>query len=245
MTQQISRNSCDTFTNKFGNQLIEIVKKADLKILIGRTLGDVTGNYTCTQYNGKSVVDYGIINDTLFQKCKYFIVSELNNPISDHANITFALNIRKTEHNTSKNVPTSGSCPLKYIWDEDSDQKFRVFSILLFIQKFNNSLKMITNLMPKVLIFAAMTCQIENSEYCLKCIRPKYRKPKKPRKDQMGFDNDCKSLKQQVLHLAKLLRQFPGDPIVYGHFISAKKDFQIYGSKKNHRNQKISACHDS
>ena len=65
-SEQISRNSCDIFTNKFGNELIDIVKKADLKILNGRTLGDVTGNYTCTQYNGKSVVD------TLFQKCKYF-----------------------------------------------------------------------------------------------------------------------------------------------------------------------------
>ena len=63
----------------------------------------------------------------------------------------------------------------------------------------------------------------------------------------MGFDKDCKSLKvlhlakkslkQQVLHLAKLVRQFPGDPIVYGNFISAKTTFKsmvrkIYGKKQ-------------
>ena len=65
------------------------------------------------------------------------------------------------------------------------------------------------------------------------CIRSKYRKPKKPRKDKMGFDKDCKLLKQQVLHLAKLVRQFPGDPIVYGNFISAKKTFKSMVRRSN------------
>ena len=87
--------------NKFGNSLIELTRKANLKILNGRTLGDSGGAPTSFHYNGNSVVDYGIAGES------YFMVSPTSNSISDHADIQMHLEILNNNHNSSKkhNIP--------------------------------------------------------------------------------------------------------------------------------------------
>ena len=53
--------------------------------------------------------------------------------------------------------------------------------------------------------------------------RPRFQKSKP---DKLGFDQECRSLKNQVLRLGRLVNKFPKDPQIYGSFISKKKKFK-------------------
>ena len=100
------------------------MKKTNTILLNGRTLGDLSGSYTCSHYNGKSTVDYGIVNESMFSQCNYFCVSNLDNPISDHANISMAFQIIQK----SKSKGTSPGITIEavpgYRWESDSELKF-------------------------------------------------------------------------------------------------------------------------
>ena len=52
------RFSQDTKTNTYGTHFLNIIMNNQLTILNGRTLGDMTGNFTSVQKQGCSVVDY-------------------------------------------------------------------------------------------------------------------------------------------------------------------------------------------
>ena len=46
--------------------------------------------------------------------------------------------------------------------------------------------------------------------------RPRFQKSKP---DKLGFDQECRSLKNQVMRLGRLVNKFPKDPQLYGSFI--------------------------
>ena len=52
------RNSKDQFKNGFCTNFLSLIKNNRLRILNGRTLGDLSGAYTCIKTRGCSVVDY-------------------------------------------------------------------------------------------------------------------------------------------------------------------------------------------
>ena len=54
----VGRVSQDTTVNSRGRQLLPLCISAGLRILNGRTTGDLLGSYTCYQPQGSSVVDY-------------------------------------------------------------------------------------------------------------------------------------------------------------------------------------------
>ena len=74
---------------------------------------------------------------------------------------------------------------------------------------------------------------LSNAKLCLR------RKPNRPQNyssskvDKMGFDRECRYLKNKVLNLAKLTRKFPNDPIIRGSFIKTKKLFKSTVRQKN------------
>ena len=65
----------------------------NLKILNGRKIGDLTGKYTCHQYNRSSVVDNIIAEPNIFNKINYFQVLPLTT-YSDHCQIVANLDIK-------------------------------------------------------------------------------------------------------------------------------------------------------
>ena len=72
----------------------------NLKILNGRKIGDLTGKYTCHQYNRSSVVDYIIAELNIFNKINYFQVLPFTT-YSDHCQIVANLDIKpKSPANT-------------------------------------------------------------------------------------------------------------------------------------------------
>ena len=84
------------FINKFGNTLVDLCAKCDLRIINGRSLGDLNRMQSCFQYNGKSMVDYIIVNDCLIPDAKTIIVYNPNH-LSDHAYLTTMLHLKLSE----------------------------------------------------------------------------------------------------------------------------------------------------
>ena len=87
------RNSQDKKTNSNGKHLADLCMINNLKILNGRKIGDLTGKYTCHQYNGSIVVDYIIAEPNIFNKINYFQVLSLT-AYSDHCQIVANLDIK-------------------------------------------------------------------------------------------------------------------------------------------------------
>lgn len=75
----LQRNNLDKKPlNKSGKLLIELCKESTLRIVNGRTIGDLPGKFTCLTYNGCSVVDYAIASLDLFQSIGAFKVHDLS-----------------------------------------------------------------------------------------------------------------------------------------------------------------------
>lgn len=54
-----------------------------MRILNGRTLGDMLGKFTCFTSNGSSVVDYAIVSESVLNSILYFNVSYFVPTLSD------------------------------------------------------------------------------------------------------------------------------------------------------------------
>jgi hypothetical protein len=53
-------------------ELLDLCISNQLRILNGRVLGDIFGNYTCYTPNGASVVDYAAIKNIMFKLLSVF-----------------------------------------------------------------------------------------------------------------------------------------------------------------------------
>ena len=82
-----TRWNMDRGSNSYGPKLIEFCKTEPLRILNGRKLGDLLGNFTCFTPQGSSAVDYGAVSPELFRQVPYFSVAPLCLPLSDHTQI--------------------------------------------------------------------------------------------------------------------------------------------------------------
>ena len=105
------RRNCDIITNERGSSLIDLCISAQLRILNGRTLGDLTGQFTCHKHNGSSTVDYCLVSEQFFSQINYFQVDKHLSDLSDHCRITcFIKRIKyKTVSNENLKLSTAHS----------------------------------------------------------------------------------------------------------------------------------------
>ncbi len=224
------RINCDNKVNSFGRKLIELCKCANLKILNGRTIGDINGDYTCFQYNGKSVVDYCICSEKLVPLMPIFKVSSPNH-VSDHSSIETTLIIRKSK--VSKPCKTYiEKCIEQFRWNNDSCEVYQnILSLPAFqmrIQQFlNNNDKDVNSCLEEL-----HKIYIDAAKLCLK-LKKKNKDKNSNTSNKLGFDGECRRLKNSVLHLGKQVSKFPKDPILYGKFITTKKAFKKLVKQKN------------
>ena len=117
---QMYRNNLDKkATNKSGKLLLELCKESSLRIMNGRTLGDLPGNYTCLTYNGCSVVDYSIASLDLFKSVGNFQVHDFT-PISDHCPISCSLFTCFKSSCINNCKSKLDPLPGKFIWNEEA-----------------------------------------------------------------------------------------------------------------------------
>ena len=88
-----ARNSQDNKVNSYGRKLIELCKTLPLRILNGRKLGDLLGNFTCQNSRGRSVVDYCAASPGLMKQIPFFSVGHILPVHSDHCPIDITLKV--------------------------------------------------------------------------------------------------------------------------------------------------------
>ena len=120
----IPRNSQDIATPCVrGKALLELCNAAQIRIINGRSIGDINGKYTCHKYNGSSVVDYLITSENNMKNILYMEVSEIFGDLSDHCSISWSL---KCDY-ALNSIPNDSSKPFPetFSWDTSSIMKFQ------------------------------------------------------------------------------------------------------------------------
>ena len=92
----INRFSRDTVLLPRGRALNDMCIQTSLRILNGRCIGDLTGNFTCHNFHGSSVVDYACVSECLLPKVKSFSVHNFLPDLSDHCQISLIMKINCT-----------------------------------------------------------------------------------------------------------------------------------------------------
>ena len=122
------RKNQDTMVNNMGKKLVEFCKAYDLQILNGRTTGDSTGSFTFYDTKqGASAIDLAIASFPIIRRVKTFSV---NNPsdYSLHCKIELRLdNVLLPPEELQQEQVNYPWIDLgdKYIWREDSEEKFK------------------------------------------------------------------------------------------------------------------------
>lgn len=111
------RFSMDASVDARGIELIQMCKEMDLHIVNGRKGKDLNiGKFTCIKWNGRSVVDYLIVNSYLFDQITAFeVVDKLD---SDHLPLDFMYFNNASHQSTCQSDVVQGQ-PLKpkLVWD--------------------------------------------------------------------------------------------------------------------------------
>ena len=121
-----TRFNMDTGTNSYGAKFLTLCKSLPLRILNGRFLGDLLGNYTCITPRGASAVDYAAVSPILLKQIRYFLVSDPCLHLSDHTPIELCLSVRTSYQfsNNNCNVDVLPK-PDKIEWDKNLAQKYK------------------------------------------------------------------------------------------------------------------------
>ena len=247
--ETIGRTNQDLKINKFGRKLISMCKSLQLRILNGRKLGDFDGKFTCFKPNGKSVVDYAIVSQSHYSNIVYFEVSPPNQ-LSDYALISLSIKIKTLlKHDTNSEHINGFTQSVEQIHWNDKVKK-------QFIHIINDPLS-ITSLEEISSIKDVDEGCRRFNDYMLNMYRKikpftklKLKKCTNQRTHKKWFDKSCKELKNKVLGLGKLVQKYQSDPIIYGNFISAKKDYKrlIKKKERNYKNtilQSLTNLHSS
>jgi hypothetical protein len=94
----INRFSRDTVLLPRGRALNDMCIQTGLRILNGRCIGDLTGNFTYHNFHGSSVVDYACVSECLLSKVKKFSVHNFLPDLSDHCQISLMMRINCSLH---------------------------------------------------------------------------------------------------------------------------------------------------
>ena len=126
----LPRVSCDyKTTNQYGKWLTDLCSDNQLYILNGRTLGDLTGKFTCHTSRGSSVIDYIIASKSLSNSIFNMFVHDIS-LFSDHCAVSMKLKICK-DNLIDDNILNDGideNCiplPDNFVWSEDAKRLYQ------------------------------------------------------------------------------------------------------------------------
>ena len=216
----VHRNSKDTKVCSRGRELLEICISSRLRILNGRTFGDLHGKYTSYQYNGNSVIDYGLVSEEQMSNVLYFHVDEPILRLSDHSKISVRIfaNFFQDEH--KQNLK---DFPEQFKWDDFSPQLFynelqsgeimdRLHDVL--DMQISNTVE-VNDIVDK---FSEILYSAGN-----KCLRKKKIRKSKFKRNKKWFDLDLLKMRKTLDFKGKQFAKYPNDPIVRGSFYRYRK----------------------
>ena len=224
----VVRKSKDKILCSRGRQLLSLCISSGLRILNGRTFGDLNGALTCHQPLGSSIVDYILVSENLLNDITYFRVHKYNPVFSDHCQMSCMLQCNymtqsKYVDNTSKLMPD------KYIWNTDSPEKYQEAlnspEIRLMISNLQNSKtddidKLIGDLDSIFITAADMSLKIKKNKIGNAKIK------KKANKDKPWFNSNLKILKRELDLQCKKFQENYNNPYIRGNFFKCLKIYR-------------------
>ena len=118
-----ARSSQDKVLDAKGKEFLDLCKSNELCIINGRKTGDIIGNFTSFQPTGNSVIDYGIVSQSLFDSVCSFKVGNFQPWLSDHCPIHYTIDTKECSLEAS-DTDEAHPLPTKWYWDDDSSEKF-------------------------------------------------------------------------------------------------------------------------
>ena len=225
--QQPNRNNEDSVVNQFGKKLIRLCQESRLRILNGRTLGDLQGNVTCYKYNGKSLVDYVIVSEELMCKIEHFkVMSEVKDvSLSDHFPILASVNMSILP-NINVNPDDSKTISPDYKWNKDSEMKFQAaLQQPDIVSKLNElKMKMTSSESTDINLCCDEATSIfqKTASRSLKLKRQGVSKKKKKK----WSDKSCTALRKEINLLKSLISSDVSNPYLVGRYCVIKKRYR-------------------
>jgi hypothetical protein len=205
----------DHVTNSQGLKLLDLCIANRLRILNGRTLGDITGRLTCYRPNGSSAVDYVLVPENFIDQIQYFKVHEYQAHLSDHCCISTRIHQQYTPP-TQKNEDKNAKRIRHYQWSQQIESQFKlVMDSNEITQQINNFME-IDHTKCSIDDMVTSTNSIVYNIANKTASRTSKKKKSKPRTHKRWYDQDCRTLKLRVKHLGKLRSKFPNDPHIIG-----------------------------
>ena len=229
------RSSQDKVINPKGKELLDLCITHDLCIINGRKTGDLLGNFTSFQPSGNSVIDYGIISQSLFDHVVSFNVGNFMPWLSDHCPIHYTLDVRKIskEGDTPENYDP---LPTKWFWDDDCDE---AFENSLKREEICAKLDEIQGLTDADVVIEGINSVLIESADDSHVKKKKQHKTVKHH-NSPWFDRECQTKKEEIAKLSRKIQRNPDLPKLREEMNLLKNNFKvIIAAKKKKYKQNI------
>ena len=233
-----NRTSKDATMNDRGNKLIEFASEWNVSILNGGTVGDIQGDWTCMLYNGSSVVDYFLASHTLKQRIRSLEVLSFNE-FSDHKPLKCSI---RTQSNLISLLYNKGGTkfkdsPLGFSWKTGETQSKWCYLREQRSEDVKDQLVKITQTTCKDLADIYNMNQVLTGAIigiASKSLSKK-KPPKRNRINKHWFDNECRSMKQEIRKIAKIYSRSPLNEDVRKRYFMWKKDYRKTLKRKKYQ----------
>jgi hypothetical protein len=229
------------YDSEQGQKLLDLCISSQMRILNGRTIGDISGKFTCFRPNGVSVVDYAVCQEQLIPLIKFFQVHDFKGEYSDHCKISCNLQIKYKPKVMSNNTQAEGHQKIiRYKWSKETGAKYQmaledksfITQVESFLDKHQPGVDVdaMTSTVNSLMHGVANKALVGNSR--------QGRKSKRKSSNKKWFDYDCVTMRRRVAQLSKLIVKYPRDPIVRGNFYKTKKQYKnlVKRKRKEHKN---------
>ena len=219
------RNSEDTGEiNIRGAELLNMCKALNMTILNGRKSGDLFGKYTSIHWNGKAVVDFGIVPADSYEAVTSFSVRNYAPFVSDHCPIFFDL--RSLGKKATKQNENLKELPKVFRIRDDDIVKLKETLQSPAIAEKLCAMNNLTN--PQALATGISDTLLDACT--LSEMRPK--KTFMPTADKPWFDRECQSLKNTIKKKCKILRINKSDSNLQRQVAASNKQLKKLVCKK-------------
>ena len=225
------RNSQDKFKNNFCTNFLSLISNNLLTILNGRTLGDLSGAYTCIKSRGCSVVDYFASSEKVTNKVQFLEILPFTN-FSDHCPLLLTLQTSQLDIINLKHISELfETAPARFIINQSMKETFTNIQETESSTKFQDEIRQRISLLTKsdstltrekvTDIVNEFTGHLQNlASACFKTSKGKgsHKRPE----NEPWFSSSCKRAKKELQKATRSVSQFTQSEFLRTNFYHVK-----------------------
>ena len=239
--ETIKRLNCDTYEScAFGNQLLELCKMTELRIVNGRKMGDSTGKKTCHQWNGSSTVDYMIADTSVYPLIQTFQIMDTLEQLSDHCPFSTIINLNLVRGLRHVQDTYSLTAPRKVKWNSQVETMFKLRlqsnEVKVELDELHNSKYLegesIDKAVHKISQILTQAAEIQKLK-----TKPRYKNKNRKVKDRNKpwFNTELSVLRKNLKKAGVILLKNSKDNYARQNFFKLKKQYKSAVSNKKRK----------